>query len=217
MKKIWIIIPIVLVLIQIVLAFSGSSTSYKLKYGIIGLGQGNGESTSYKVKYAMPDQPVGLFQSSNYKLYLGHYHIRYPPEVLPVSLTLSPDSIWAEKTVTADISCSVNCGGKTAYVGRGEKKVTVCSCVATIGGCSCTFAAPKLTTTELVETYYARIDLDGNKIYNETETASDDLTIYCKAAGESCSSTETCCAGAYCSSGTCKYPSGPGGPGARPK
>ena len=138
-------------------------------------------------------------------------------EPLPLILTLSPDPIWAEKTVKATISCSVNCNGKTAYVGRGEKKVTVCYTSCSQSGCSCTFTAPKLSTSPSLETYYARIDLDGNKIYNETETASDNLTVYCKATGESCSSTETCCAGAYCISGTCKYPSGPGGPGARPK
>jgi len=128
-----------------------------------------------------------------------------------LTLNLLPDPVWAEKTVTATISCSVDCSGKTAYVGRGEKMVTVCynyTCLA--NGCSCTFTAPKLLSTESIETYYARIDLDGNKIYDETEIDSNDLTIYCNAKGVSCSSTETCCAGAYCISGTCQYPSGPG-------
>jgi len=204
-------------------AVNGSGTLSSVEFEIIEEPSVN-ESLSCGLNFSTPyGAPMGtyLMNSTGTEIYPveminGYYEYTWIPSLL--TLSLSPDPIWAEKTVTANINCNVDCSGKTAYVGRGEKKVTVCSCVAATVGCSCTFTAPKLTTTESVETYYARIDLDGNKVYNETETASDNLTVYCKAAGESCSSTETCCAGAYCISGTCKYPSGPGGgSGARPK
>jgi len=66
-----------------------------------------------------------------------------------------------------------------------------------------------------VETYYARIDLDGNKIYNETETVSDTLTVQCYAKGQTGCDYGQCCAGLSCSKtggvGICQYPSGGGG------
>jgi len=131
---------------------------------------------------------------------------------------LSPNPLYAEKKVTATIERQTGYAGKTVYIGRGQYRVTVCWCTIAGDGCSCSFTSPKLLNTESIETYYARIDKNGDKDYNEPgEEYSQDLTIYCKANGQSCTSDYTCCAGSYCISGTCKYPSGPGGPGARPK
>jgi len=106
MKKKWMIVTMVLFLIPIVLAFSGSSTDYILKYGIIGLGQGNGESASYKLKFVMPDQPLGIFQTSSYKLYLGHYHLIYPPTTTTTTTTSTTTTTTTTSTTTTIISCS---------------------------------------------------------------------------------------------------------------
>jgi hypothetical protein len=92
MKKIWIIALVVLA-IPLALAFSGSNSNYKIKYAIDGMGLAQGTSASYKVRSNLLFQPVGKFQSTDYKLYLGHYHVIYPPDTTPPIITiLSPQN-----------------------------------------------------------------------------------------------------------------------------
>ncbi|RLF38742.1 MAG: hypothetical protein DRN00_03495 [Thermoplasmata archaeon] len=121
---------------------------------------------------------------------------------------LSPASAYAGETVTAHVTGFEGYDGKTVYVGRGKEKVLICSCTISGGKCSCTFSAPKLTETESVVTYYARIDLNGDGDYDdEGEEWSSDLTVYCRGKGEACESGE-CCAGLSCYKGICQYVGG---------
>jgi len=126
--------------------------------------------------------------------------------------SLSPNPIYAEKTVTATIADQTGYDGKTVYVGRGIYRVTVCSCTIVGGTCSCSFTSPKLLISPSVETYYARVDKNGDKDYNDSEEEySQTITVQCNAKGQTCNTNETCCAGLYCISGTCQYTSGGGG------
>jgi len=115
-------------------------------------------------------------------------------------LSISPNSVWAGKTVKVKVTGLTGLDGKTVYVGRGDKRVTVCTCTIVGDECSCNFSAPQPLTSPYYTTLYAKIDGE--------EVASQELTVYCKSSGQSCSSNYTCCAGAFCSSGTCKSSSG---------
>ena len=110
MKKIWIIIAMVLFLTPLALAFSGSSTNYKLYYGIDGMGLAQGNSADYKIRSNLLYQPIGKYNSASYKLYLGPYYISLtsvsnPPVITiiyPQNRNYSTMSIWANITLDKD-------------------------------------------------------------------------------------------------------------------
>lgn len=74
--KIWIIISIVLAVIPVVLAFSGSSSNYNIYYAIDGMGLAEGSSTNFRLRSSLLYQPVGEFQNTNFKLHLGPYYVQ---------------------------------------------------------------------------------------------------------------------------------------------
>jgi hypothetical protein len=126
-----------------------------------------------------------------------------------VSLTLSPNPVYAEKTVNATASGLTGCDGKKTYISYGAYKIWRCQCTVTSSGCSCTFAASSPYTSGTNYIHYARIDKNGDGDYNDTgEEASKNLTILCQPINQSCSSTQSCCIGYTCLDGICQRPTG---------
>jgi hypothetical protein len=131
----------------------------------------------------------------------------------PLSLSLSPNPVWAYQTVKADSSGLINCDGKTVYVGIGQYEVLRCWCTVSGSGCSCNFTAPNPFTSNISYTFSARIDKNSDRDYTDPgEKANTTLTIWCKALNQPCSQSETCCSPNYCINGVCKYSGGGGCP-----
>ena len=108
MKNVWIVALVVLT-IPLVLAFGGTSLSYKIKYAIDGMGLATGISTNYKVRSNLLYQPVGNFSSTSYKLYLGPYHIKLANATTTTTSTSTTTTISA-CTCTAWRATSQSCG-----------------------------------------------------------------------------------------------------------
>ena len=72
-------------------AFSDSSASYRIHYGLLGIGYAQGNSAAYDVKGSLLLQPVGVFTSAVHVLRLGPWFLEAREDSLVV--LIHPDSV----------------------------------------------------------------------------------------------------------------------------
>ena len=94
-------------------AFSGSSTNYRLHYGIDGVGLAEGSSTNYSTISNLLYQPVGQYHATSYSLYLGPWYTT--GAIGPCGITINPktEQVFTYENIQFSViesgSCNASC------------------------------------------------------------------------------------------------------------
>jgi len=119
-----------------------------------------------------------------------------------ISLSLSRNPALVNEKVTATISGLSGCDGKNVYVSliQGTEELYACNCILSGNGCPCPFNA-LYTNTGPSYNYIAKIDKNGNGVYEADEKSFQTLYVQCVAVGQSCDtalSSNPCCSPNSC-------------------